>query len=397
MNDELDPLAHAIALIRCPSVTPDEAGALDYVESRLAKAGFNCRRLRFVSDGLPEIDNLYARIGDGAPHLCFAGHVDVVPPGDEAAWTTPPFAAEIQGGVLYGRGAVDMKGGIAAMLAAVFRYLGERGGEPGGSISFLLTADEEGPAENGTVKVVQWMREAGEVPDICVLGEPTNPTKIGEMIKIGRRGSLNGRLTVRGVQGHVAYPHLTRNPLTGLVAALKRIIDEPLDAGSENFAPSNLEVTGIDTGNPAVNVVPAKASAQFNIRFNDHHNAATLSERLRGLVADTLAGSGLEHDLILESNADVFLTRPGAWVETLIEASAKVTGIRPALSTDGGTSDARFIKDICPVVEFGLVNSTIHKVDEHTTVADLRDLTEIYHQFMRRYFAETRGSDRTEA
>jgi len=397
MNDELDPLAHAIALIRCPSVTPDEAGALDYVESRLAKAGFNCRRLRFVSDGLPEIDNLYARIGDGAPHLCFAGHVDVVPPGDEAAWTSPPFAAEIHEGVLYGRGAVDMKGGIAAMLAAVFRYLGERGGEPGGSISFLLTADEEGPAENGTVKVVQWMREAGEVPDICVLGEPTNPTKIGEMIKIGRRGSLNGRLTVRGVQGHVAYPNLTRNPLTGLVAALKRIIDEPLDAGSDNFAPSNLEVTGIDTGNPAVNVVPAKASAQFNIRFNEHHNAASLSERLRGLAADTLAGSGLEHDLILESNADVFLTRPGAWVETLIEASANVTGMRPALSTDGGTSDARFIKDICPVVEFGLVNRTIHKVDEHTPVADLRDLTEIYHQFMRRYFAETRGSDRTEA
>jgi succinyl-diaminopimelate desuccinylase len=387
MNDELDPLAHAIALIRCPSVTPDQAGALDYAESQLVKAGFACQRLRFVSEGLPEIDNLYARLGEAAPHLCFAGHVDVVPAGDEAAWTSPPFAAEIRDGVLYGRGAVDMKGGIAAMLAAVFRYLRERDGQPGGSISFLLTADEEGPAENGTRKLVAWMRETGEIPDICILGEPTHPGKIGEAIKVGRRGSLNGRLSVRGVQGHVAYPHLTRNPLTGLIAALNRIIEAPLDQGSDNFAPSNLEVTSIDTGNPAVNVVPAKASAQFNIRFNDRHNAATLSGRLRALVEDSLAGSSLEHDLKLESNADVFLTRPGGWVDMLIEASAKVTGIRPVLSTDGGTSDARFIKDICPVVEYGLVNSTIHKVDEHTSVSDLRLLTDVYHEFMRRYFA----------
>jgi succinyl-diaminopimelate desuccinylase len=320
-----------------------------------------------------------------------------VPAGDEAAWTSPPFAAAIRDGVLYGRGAVDMKGGVAAMLAAVFRYLREREGKTRGSISFLLTADEEGPAENGTRKVAQWMRETGEMPDICVLGEPTHPSKIGEMIKIGRRGSLNGRLTVHGVQGHVAYPHLTRNPLTGLIAALKRIIDEPLDNGSENFAPSNLEVTSIDTGNPAVNVVPAKASAQFNIRFNDHHDAASLGDRLRVLVEEALAGSGLEHDLTCDSNADVFLTRPGAWVETLIEASAKVTGIRPALSTDGGTSDARFIKDICPVVEYGLVNSSIHKVDEHTSIADLRELTEIYHEFMLRYFAETPGDATTKA
>jgi len=387
MNDELDPLPHAVALIRCPSVTPDEAGALDYAEDQLARAGFACRRLRFISEGLPEIDNLYARIGDNAPHLCFAGHVDVVPAGDEAAWTSPPFAAEVRDGVLYGRGAVDMKGGIAAMLAAVFRYLRDFDRKPRGSISFLLTADEEGPAENGTRKVVQWMRQAGEVPDICVLGEPTHPAKIGEMIKIGRRGSLNGRLTVRGTQGHVAYPHLTRNPVTGLIAALKRIIDEPLDPGSENFAPSNLEVTSVDTGNPAVNVVPAKAHAQFNIRFNDHHDAASLGDRLRVLVEDTLAGSGLEHDLTLESNADVFLTRPGAWVETLIEASAKVTGLKAALSTDGGTSDARFIKDICPVVEYGLINSTIHKVDEHTPIADLYALADVYYEFMRRYFA----------
>jgi succinyl-diaminopimelate desuccinylase len=387
MNDATDPLSHAVALIRCPSVTPDEAGALDYSERQLADAGFRCRRLRFSSDGLPEIDNLYARIGDAAPHLCFAGHIDVVPAGDEAAWTSPPFAAQIREGVLYGRGAVDMKGGVACMLAAALRYLRERDGAPRGSISFLLTADEEGPAENGTRKLVQWMREAGEVPDACLLGEPTHPAKIGEMIKIGRRGSLNGRLSVRGVQGHVAYPHLTRNPLTGLIAALKRMIDEPFDRGSENFAPSNLEVTGIDTGNPAANVVPAKATAQFNIRFNDHHDAASLGARLRALVAAALAGSGLEHDLTLESNADVFLTRPGPWVRKLIEASAGVTGIEPALSTDGGTSDARFIKEICPVVEYGLVNSTIHKVDEHTSVADLRELTQVYYEFLRAYFA----------
>ena len=387
MNDPSDPLSHAVALIRCPSVTPAEAGALGYMQGQLSGAGFHCRRLRFVSDGLPEIDNLYARIGDASPHLCFAGHVDVVPAGDEAAWTSPPFAAEIRNGVLYGRGAVDMKGGIACMLAAVFRFLEEQGGKRRGSISFLLTADEEGPAENGTRKVVQWMRETGEMPDICVLGEPTHPSKIGEMIKVGRRGSLNGRLTVHGVQGHVAYPHLTRNPLSGLVAALKRIIDEPLDEGSENFAPSNLEVTSIDTGNPAVNVVPAKATAQFNVRFNDHHDAASLGDRLRALIADALAGSGLEHDLTLESNADVFLTRPGPWVQKLAEASAKVTGIRPGLSTDGGTSDARFIKDLCPVVEYGLINSTIHKVDEHTSVADLRALTQVYAEFMRAYFA----------
>lgn len=387
MNDALDPLSHAVALIRCPSVTPDEAGALDYAESQLGRAGFACRRLRFVSEGLPEIDNLYARIGETAPHLCFAGHVDVVPAGDEAAWTSPPFAAEVRDGVLYGRGAVDMKGGVACMLAAAFRYLGEQGGRPRGSISFLLTADEEGPAENGTRKVVQWMRETGEVPDVCVLGEPTHPSKIGEAIKIGRRGSLNGRLAVRGVQGHVAYPHLTRNPLAGLIAVLKRIIDEPLDEGSENFAPSNLEVTSIDTGNPAANVVPAKASAQFNIRFNDHHDAASLGDRLRVLTSHSLAGAGLEYDLTMESNADVFLTRPGQWVEKLIQASVEVTGLKPALTTDGGTSDARFIKDICPVVEYGLVNSTIHKVDERTSVADLRELAEVYYDFMVRYFA----------
>lgn len=387
MIDDLDPVAHATALIRCPSVTPDEAGALAYMEARLTQAGFACKRLRFQSQGLPEVDNLYARIGEGAPHLCFAGHVDVVPPGDEAAWTAAPFGAEIREGVLYGRGAVDMKGAIAAMMAASFRYLQDSGGQAPGSISFLITADEEGPAVNGTRAVVEWMRQAGERPNHCLVGEPTHPGRMGEAIKIGRRGSLSGRLTVRGVQGHSAYPDRNRNPLTGMVAALKRIIDERLDDGSEKFAPSNLEVTSIDTGNPAVNVVPASAIAQFNIRFNDLHSAASLSERLRTLIAEALAGRGLTHEIAFESNADAFLTEPGAWVEMLVAVSREITGLTPELSTEGGTSDARFIKDICPVVEYGLVNKTIHKVDENTPIADLQMLTDIYHRFLQRYFA----------
>jgi succinyl-diaminopimelate desuccinylase len=298
MTDHLDPIAHAVALIRCPSVTPDQAGALDYIKAQLARAGFACQRKRFAGGGSPEVDNLYARIGDGAPHLAFAGHIDVVPPGDQAAWSAAPFGAEIKDGVLYGRGAVDMKGGVAAMIAAALRHV-ETDRPLKGSISFLITADEEGPAVNGTRALVDWMREAGERPDHCILGEPTNPTRMGEAIKIGRRGSLSGRLTVRGVQGHVAYPNLTRNPLTGLVTSMKRIIDEQLDAGSENFAPSNLEITSIDTGNPTVNVVPAAATAQFNVRFNDLHNVESLSALLRALIEEALSELRLTGDLVL--------------------------------------------------------------------------------------------------
>lgn len=388
MTEDLDPIIHAQALIRCPSVTPKEAGALDYMEARLKSRGFACRRLPFGGGKLPEVDNLYARIGDGPPHLCFAGHVDVVPPGDEAAWQAPPFGAEIRDGLLYGRGAVDMKGGVASMMAAAFRYLSENDGKPAGSISFLITVDEEGPAVHGTRAVVDWMRQSGERPDHCILGEPTHPEKIGEAIKIGRRGSLTGRLTVRGVQGHVGYPHATRNPLTGLVTALKRIIDERLDEGNENFTPSNLQITTIDTGNTAANVVPAKATAQFNVRFNDQHSVASLSDHLRALIEKPLADAGLTHELAFESNADAFVTKPGPWIDMLIEASREITGITPALTTDGGTSDARFIKDVCPVIEYGLVNKTIHMVDEHTPVADLSTLTGIYEGFMRRYFAQ---------
>jgi succinyl-diaminopimelate desuccinylase len=387
MSVEHDPLTHAQALIRCRSVTPDQAGALDYMEARLGAAGFHCHRLRFGTDAPPEIDNLYARLGTGSPHICFAGHIDVVPPGDETAWSTPPFGAELRDGVLYGRGAVDMKGGVAAMMAAALRHVGDSGDRFDGSISFLITADEEGPAVHGTLPVVDWMRRTGEIPDHCILGEPTHPDRMGEAIKIGRRGSLNAFLTVRGVQGHVAYPHRTNNPVTGLIRVLKRIIDEKLDEGSDAFDPSNLEISSIDTGNPTVNIVPAATSAKFNVRFNDRHSAASLTDRLREIVDDTLAGSGLAHELHFESNADVFVTKPGPWIDMLVAASTEVTGIAPRLATDGGTSDARFIKDICPVVEYGLVNKTIHAVDEHTPVTDLVALTEVYRGFLRRYFS----------
>ncbi len=382
-----DPVAHAQALIRCPSVTPDQGGALDYLQNVLAQAGFACHRLPFRSEGMPEVDNLYARIGEGSPHLCFAGHIDVVPPGDEASWTHPPFAAEIEHGVLYGRGAVDMKGGIAAMLAAALNHLSDCGGALPGALSFLITADEEGPGVNGTAKVVEWMRGASERPDHCILGEPTSPSMLGETIKIGRRGSLNGRLTVIGEQGHVAYPHLASNPLTGLVAVLKRCLDEPLDDGTENFAPSNLEVTSIDTGNPTTNLIPQKATALFNIRFNDRHTSASLGTRIAALTDAALQSTSLHHELMLDPSSEAFLTPPGAWVETLVQAADDVTGLTPNLSTSGGTSDARFINLLCPVVEFGLVNKTIHKVDEHVPLAHLHELTAIYHGFMRRYFA----------
>lgn len=386
--DRLDPLAHAIALIRCASVTPDQAGALDYMEAVLGEAGFVSRRLIFAGDGGAETDNLYARIGEAAPHLCLAGHIDVVPPGDEVAWSHPPFAAAIADGMLHGRGAADMKGGVAAMMAAALRFLSEAQGEGGafGSLSFLITADEEGRAINGTRKVVAWMREHGEAPDHCLLGEPTNDNALGETIKIGRRGSLNGRLTVSGRQGHVAYQHLANNPLSGLVAVLKAYDDAVLDEGTADFAPSNLEITSIDTGNPTVNIIPAKAEARFNIRFNDSQSRESLERRLTAIARRVLEPSGLAYTLALDMTAEAFVTRPGEWVAMLAQAIAETTGRKPELSTGGGTSDARYIKDICPVVEFGLVNKTIHQVNEHVPVADLHALTAIYTAFLRGYF-----------
>lgn len=386
LDDPQNPVLLAQELIRCPSVTPDAASALDLVETVLGGAHFTCHRLRFSEPGTPEVDNLFARIGEGHPHLCLAGHVDVVPPGEESAWTHPPFSGHLADGMLWGRGAVDMKGGMACLIAAALKYTARNGGVPRGVISFLITGDEEGPAVNGTRKVLEWMAQHDERPDHCLLGEPTNPKALGEMIKIGRRGSLSGWLTIRGTQGHVAYPHLANNPMRGLAAVLAALYQTSLDSGTEHFTPSNLEVTSIDTGNPADNVIPAKVNTSFNIRFNDTYTADTLKEVISKKIASALAGTGLTHELAFHSTGDCFLTEPGPWVESLVAAIRDVTGRTPIYDTGGGTSDARFIKDYCPVVEFGLTFGLIHKIDERVAIDDLRQLTEVYERFLENYF-----------
>lgn len=386
-------IALAQELIRCPSVTPNDAGALSALIEPLKKARFICDRLTFAEDGTPTIDNLVARIGDGPPHLCFAGHTDVVPAGDETLWSHPPFAAEIVAGTLYGRGASDMKGAIACFAAAALDYAKEKNREIDGTISLLITGDEEGPSINGTKKVLKWMERNGLRPDHCIVGEPSNATTLGEVIKIGRRGSLNGRLKVMGAQGHVAYPHLTANPVKGIIDVLARLYDTPLDYGSAHFSPSNLEVTSIDVDNPATNVIPASAEAKFNIRFNDRHGPDSLKEMLQEQVKLALAGSELTFALTFDSPGDVFLTEPGELDALLSETVREITGRTPSLSTDGGTSDARFIKDYCPVVEFGLTTETIHKTDENVKVADLEQLTAIYRRFIALYFETFAGAN----
>ena len=383
----------AQSLIRCESVTPADAGALDVLIDALKPARFAFWRLNFKDEGTPPVDNLYARVGDGPPHLCFAGHVDVVPPGDSALWHHPPFDAEIADGLLYGRGASDMKGAIACFTAAALDYVRSRGRELDGSISLLITGDEEGPAINGTCKVLTWMKDHGERPDHCLVGEPTNAKRIGEAIKIGRRGSLNGVLKVTGAQGHVAYPHLASNPIKGLVTILARFYDAPLDYGSAHFSPSNLEVTSVDVGNPTTNVIPASAEAQFNVRFNDRHSAESLKAQLREQATLALSGTDLSVHLEFEPPSASFLTEPGPLDALLSEAVNEVTGLTPSLSTEGGTSDARFIKEYCPVVEFGLSTATIHKADEHAAIADLEQLTAIYRRFISLYFETFGGAD----
>jgi succinyl-diaminopimelate desuccinylase len=377
-----DPVAIARDLLRCPSVTPAEGGALSYLERVLKGAGFETHRLTFSEPGTPDIDNLYARIGAGAPHLTFAGHTDVVPPGEESAWSHPPFAGEVAGDVLYGRGAVDMKGAIACALAATLDHLAA-GAPLRGSISFLITGDEESVALNGTIKLLQWAAARGEKFDHCILGEPGNRAAVGDTIKIGRRGSLNGTLIVHGRQGHVAYPHLADNPVRGLVAVMNALMAEPLDGGSRDFDPSNLEFTAIDTNNRVVNLIPAEARARFNIRFNDHHTQASLKQ----LIEQRAAAAAIRHSFVWEpSNADVFLPPPGPFIDLVADAIKEVTGRAPALSTSGGTSDARFIKNYCPVVEFGLVGTTMHQTDERVPLADLHALTAVYAQVLARYF-----------
>lgn len=363
------------ALLRCASVTPAEGGALDVLQGLLEPAGFAVHRVTFSEAGTPDVENLYARVGTGSPHLAFAGHTDVVPPGDAAAWRFPPFAGTVADGMVWGRGACDMKGGIAAAVAAALAHVA-RHGSGTGSISFLITGDEEGPAVNGTAKLLDWARARGERFDGCILGEPTNPTHMGEMIKIGRRGSLTGELVIEGRQGHVAYPALADNPIPRMMRALGALVAEPLDAGTAHFDPSNLEVVTVDTGNPSSNVIPAQCRARFNVRFNDAWRPDTLSAEIRRRL-DT-AGIGAHRLEFAPCNALAFVTAPGPLTDLVAAAVAAETGMAPTLSTTGGTSDARFITRDCPVVEFGLVGQTMHAVDERVALDDLDTLQRVY-------------------
>ena len=370
-----DPLPLAQALIRRASVTPADAGAQDVLSDALRQLGFAVTPLRFG-----EIDNLFARIGTGAPHICFAGHTDVVPVG-AAQWQTDPFGAEVRNGVLYGRGACDMKGGIAAFVAAAAQHLAA--GAPNGSISLLITGDEEGPAVDGTVRVLEWMAANHQIPDFCIVGEPTCPVALGDMVKIGRRGSLNARLTVHGTQGHVAYPQRADNPVHRLIRIADALTAAPLDAGNDWFQPSSLQFTSIDVGNPVTNVIPAAASAMLNIRFNSDHTGAALSAWLRAVIAQHAE----RFDLDIAISGEAFLTEPGALVNTLRQAIVDASGVEPKLDTGGGTSDARFIARYCPVAEFGLVGATMHQADERVPVAELRDLARIYRGILAAFLA----------
>jgi succinyl-diaminopimelate desuccinylase len=366
LADLSDPLPLAQSLIRCASVTPADAGAQDALTGMLGRLGFTIHRLRYGN-----IENIFARLGSAGPHICFAGHTDVVPVG-AANWRTDPFGGEVRDGVLYGRGACDMKGAIAAFVSGVAQHL-ERGA-PKGSISLLITGDEEGPATNGTVKVLEWMRANDQVPDFCLVGEPTCPVTLGDMVKIGRRGSVNMKLEVHGTQGHVAYPQRADNPVHRLIRALDALTSAPVDAGTDWFEASSLQVTSIDVGNGATNVIPASARAALNIRFNDGHSGASLTAWVRA----TLARYAGRFDLDAVVSGESFVTRPGPLVDILRNAIKAATGVDPKLDTGGGTSDARFIANYCPVAEFGLVGATMHQADERVPVAELRDLARIY-------------------
>ena len=394
MSLPTNPVDNLAALIRCASVTPAEGGALSALEAMLSPLGFAVERPVFSEDGTPDVENLYARRSGNGPHLMFAGHTDVVPVGDEAAWTHPPFAAEIANGQMYGRGAVDMKGGIACFVAAAARHIASHGNLKG-SLSFMITGDEEGPSINGTAKLLDWAVSKGESWDAAIVGEPTNPDSLGDMLKIGRRGSVSALLTVIGTQGHAAYPHLADNPIRGLMTLVDALLNPGFDKGTKDFQPTNLEVTSIDVGNPASNVIPAKATAAFNIRFNDRWTAETLQAEVHNRL-DTASRrkryrAGHAEPIVFEllwrdRPSDVFLTRDDKLIQTLGASIETVTGLRPTASTSGGTSDARFIKDHCPVVEFGLVGKTMHMVDERVAIDDLETLTRIYERFLDDWF-----------
>jgi succinyl-diaminopimelate desuccinylase len=379
----VDPVELTRALVRCPSVTPADAGAQAVLAEVLEGLGFRVELLRLGDGGEPAIDNLFARLGDGSPHLAFNGHTDVVPAGDDAAWSAGPFAAEIRDGWLYGRGAADMKGDIACFVAAIARYL-ERHGSVPGSLSLLITGDEEGPAVNGTVALLRWAEAAGHRFDACLVGEPTSVDELGDMAKIGRRGSLTVTLEARGRQGHVGYPNRADNAAHRLVRVLARLIETPLDEGTELFEPSSLQVTTIDIGNPASNVVPARARAVLNIRYNDSQSPGSL----KALVAAAIEAAGGRVEAACTEGANVFACPPGPLAALLGDSVEAVTGRRPVLSTSGGTSDARFIHSHCPVIEFGLIGQTIHQVDERVPLVELQALTAIYLEFLERYFGQ---------
>ncbi|MBA3812202.1 MAG: succinyl-diaminopimelate desuccinylase [Caulobacteraceae bacterium] len=380
----IDPVSLTRDLIRRPSVTPADAGAMAVVRRALEGLGFACRPMRFG-----EIENLYARLGEARPNLCFAGHTDVVPPGDLAAWSRPPFEAAVDEGVLYGRGAVDMKGAVAAFVAAISRVLGR--GAPRGSISLMITGDEEGVAEHGTKAVVSALAAEGEAIDHCIVGEPTSSAVLGDMIKIGRRGSLNASVAVDGRQGHVAYPHRAANPVPVMIRFLASIQARALDEGFTGFQPSNLEMTSIDVGNPAANVIPAQATAKLNIRFNPSHTGAALAAWLEDEARTAAEGFAGRIAVTSKVSGEAFLTEPGAFTALVAGAVAAVSGVAPELSTTGGTSDARFIRALCPVVEFGLVGATMHAVDERAPAAEIHTLSAIYERLIDDYFATFGG------
>ena len=372
-------------LIRFPSVTPRDAGAIRFLSKKLKKLGFNCKILEFKDKKSKPIKNLYARIGKKRPNLCYAGHTDVVPPGNIRDWSINPFKPLVKKNYLIGRGANDMKSSIACFTAAVSKFL-QKKRSFNGSISFLITGDEEGYAINGTKKVVEYLRKKKERIDFCIVGEPTNPKRLGEMIKIGRRGSLSGKIEITGTQGHIAYPHLSNNPINTMVAICKKLKENKLDKGNKNFQPSNLEFTSINVENKAHNVIPARVIAQFNIRYNNLHTSSSLKRRVNLIVKRITKKSKCNFKIDYMVNGDAFLTKPEKTVFMTKKIIKKITKINPKLSTTGGTSDARFIRKISPCLEFGLVNKTMHRVDECVSLTDLRKLTKIYNHILIEYF-----------
>ena len=380
----IDELKLAKDLIKFPSITPKDAGAINFLSKQLKSLGFTCKILEFKDKKSKPIKNLYARFGKKSPNLCYAGHTDVVPPGNIKDWTVNPFKPSVKKNHLIGRGANDMKSSIACFVSAVNKFL--KKGKFNGSISLLITGDEEGFAINGTKKVVEYLKKRKEKIDFCIVGEPTNPNKLGEMIKIGRRGSLSGKLEILGTQGHVAYPHLSNNPINILINICKKLKEKKLDNGNKNFQPSNLEFTAINVDNEAHNVIPARARAQFNVRYNNYHNANSLKKKINLIVKNICKTNRCKFKIEFIANGDSFLTKPEKTIFMAKNIIKKITKITPRFSTTGGTSDARFIRKIAPCLEFGLVNKTMHKVDECVSLTDLKKLTQIYQNILKSYF-----------